>query len=152
MNAVATSAPTRPLEQLEQHWRVAASALLALGGALNTLTGVALWANDTYVPADLPIVNVFQFTDALRIEQQLATGDAGGWSWFLILVGVAQLASAVGVLRKRFVGVAGGILFVTLALFGSLALLPSYLVLTVVMVVVEVVLLGALLVYGSRFD
>jgi hypothetical protein len=148
MNPVGTSTA---VGAIEQHWRVTAGALLALSGALNALTGAVLWATDTVVPGDLSIVNVFQLTNALRIEQQVASGGAGGWAWFLVLVGLAGIAAAVGVLRGRFLGVVGGIVFVALGLLGSLALLPAYLPLTLGMLAVEVVLVYALIVYGSRF-
>jgi hypothetical protein len=148
MNAVGTSTA---IGAIEQHWRVTAGALLALSGALNALTGVMLWATDTVVPGDVSIVNVFQLTNALPVEQQVAAGGAGGWGWFLVLVGTAAIASAVGVLREHFLGVAGGIVFVALGLLGSAAMLPAYLPLTLGMLAVEVVLLCALIVYGSRF-
>jgi hypothetical protein len=148
MNAVDTATLGHALEE---HWRVATSALLALSGALNALTGAVLWATDTVMPGNLPIVEVFQLTNALRIEQQIAAGGAGGWGWFLVLVGLTAIAAAVGVLRRHFLGAAVGIVFVALGLFGSLALLPAYFPLTLVMLAVEVLVLYALIVYGSRF-
>jgi hypothetical protein len=148
---MATPVMLPPSRALWRRWLVAAGVLLALGGAVNVVAGLALAVGDVYVADAIPLADVFLLMDALPIAEQLSAGDAGGWWWFLILVGAAELAAGVGVLRKRFLGVLGGGVFASLHLLGSLALLPSDLLLTVAVIVVDLFLLWALVAHGGRY-
>jgi hypothetical protein len=63
---------------------------------------------------------------------------------------VAEIAAGIGLFARRFWGALLGIVFASLNLLGHMALLPTYPLLSTLVLAIDVVVLWALVVHGSQ--
>jgi hypothetical protein len=115
-------------------WLAFAGAMLAIIGFLNVLYGIAAISNSKFYLRDVAYV----------------VGDLNTWGWFLVVIGACQFLAAFGIWTGsqlgRWIGIAtaGGNAIL------QLIFLPSYPLLAITILAVDVLVLYALIVFGGR--
>ncbi len=115
-------------------WLLFAGIMLALVGALNVVYGIAAVDDSTFYVRDVKYV----------------LGDLNTWGWFLLVIGVFQLAAAFGVWRQTEWGRWLGILMASLNAIVQFMILPGYPVWAIMVFFVDIILIFGLLTYGGR--
>ena len=128
--------PDRPSSAWDG-WVRFGGVLMAVVGAFGVIEGIlALFAPTTYVQAN-GVVVALTFT---------------GWGWLHIIIGALVLAVGLALLREDVPGWARGTAIVLVALNAlvQLAWLPAYPVWSIIMIVLDVMIIGALVAMGDR--
>lgn len=131
-----SSAPDRP-SGAWSGWVRFGGILMAVVGAFGVIEGfIALFAPTTYVQAN-GVVVALTFT---------------GWGWLHIILGALVLIVGLGLLRDEVPGWARGTAIVLVALNAivQLSWLPAYPIWSIVMIVLDVLIIGALVAIGDR--
>jgi len=100
----------RPLVQGPAGWVTFAAILLAIGGALNVIYGIAAIADSSFFIAD----------------QRYIVSDLNTWGWVAIVVGVCQGFAAYSLLGGGLYGRIVAIVAATLSAIASLLSIPAY--------------------------
>jgi hypothetical protein len=115
-------------------WIVFAGAMLALGGVLNVVYGIAGIGNSQVY--------------ARGVEYVL--GDLKTWGWILLVAGIAQLVVAFGVWAATEWGRWLGVVIAGLNMFVQFFALPAFPARALLMFFVDVIVIYGLLTYGGR--
>ena len=115
-------------------WLLFAGIMLGLVGTLNVIYGIAAIGNSTFYVRDVKYV----------------LGDLNTWGWVLLVVGVVQLAAAVGVWLQTEWGRWLGILMASLNCIVQFMVLPAYPVWALMVFFVDIIIIFGLLTYGGR--
>jgi hypothetical protein len=115
-------------------WLAFAGVMLAIIGGLNVLYGIAAISNSKFYLRDVAYV----------------AGDLNTWGWFLVVIGACQFLAAFGIFTGsqpgRWIGIATAAGNAIL----QLIFLPSYPLLAITILAVDVLVLYALIVFGGR--
>jgi hypothetical protein len=108
--------------------------MLLLGGVINFIDGVAAISASHF------------FVGGARY----VIGDLNAWGWVVLVLGVAQALSGLGVLTGNQIARWAGVAFAALNAIAQLMFIPAYPLWSVALFAVDVVVLYALIVHGGR--
>lgn len=116
-------------------WVLFAGVMMALAGILNTIWGIAAIDDSTF------------FTDEGRyvIFDSLNT-----WGWFLLIVGILQLAAAFSIWNRHTFGQLFGIMCATLNAVILLVTVNAFPFAAFMLFIVDLLVIYGLAVYGGR--
>jgi hypothetical protein len=115
-------------------WVAFAGAMLLLAGVINFIDGVAaISASHFYVSGARYVI-----------------GDLNTWGWVVLLLGVAQALSGLGVLTGNQIARWSGVAFAGLNAIAQLMFIPAYPLWSVALFAVDIVVLYSLIVHGGR--
>jgi hypothetical protein len=115
-------------------WVLFAGAMLGILATMNFIYGLAAVSKSTFLVGDAKFV---------------ASG-VKTWGWVLILISVAQLAAAFGVMA-RWPGVRwAGVVIAALNAIAQLVIMPAYPLWAVSLFVLDILVIYALVVHGGR--
>jgi hypothetical protein len=115
-------------------WILFAGIMLIVVGLLNLLAGIAAVDNSSIYTRDIEFV----LTDLKTL------------GWVLIVLGVAQLLSGIGVFLESELARWAGIGFACLNLLAQFVLLPAHPAWTLTIFFVDIIILFGLFTYGGR--
>ena len=129
--------PTDPAAyQHDSHgetWLSFAGVMLALAGALNVIHGTAAIAKSSFFVSDARYV----------------FGDLNTWGWVLLVLGLAQVAVAIGVWARvrgvRWIGV----VVVSLNAIAQMLVIPAYPFWGLILFSVDIIVIFSLIAYGA---
>ncbi|HEY1594183.1 MAG TPA: hypothetical protein VGF74_02205 [Thermoleophilaceae bacterium] len=111
-----------------------AGVMLAILGILNVIYGIAAISNsDFYVGHTRFIFN-----------------SLNGWGWVITIIGAAQVAAALSILRQTGWGRWLGVATAALNSIAQLLFIPSYPFASLALFAVDIVVIYALVAYGAR--
>jgi hypothetical protein len=115
-------------------WILFAGIMLMVVGVLNLLAGLAAVDNSTIYTRNIEFV----FADLKSL------------GWILIVLGVAQLLSGIGVFRESELARWAGIGFACLNMLAQFVLLPAHPGWTLTIFFIDIIILFGLFTYGGR--
>jgi hypothetical protein len=111
-----------------------AGVMLLIAGVLNTLYGIAAIDKANFFVHDAKYV----------------FGNLQTWGWFLVVVGVAQLFAAFAIWRGTSWGRWFGVACATVNAILQMLWIPSYPILSFVLLALDIMVIYGLLAYGGR--
>ena len=115
-------------------WILFAGIMLAIIGTINVVFGIAAVSDSEFYVRDVEFV-----ISGLKT-----------WGWFLIVIGAAQLLTAVGVFRLSEAARWAGIAFASANIIVQFLVLPAHPVSALMIVFVDIIIIFGLLTYGGR--
>ncbi|HST40640.1 MAG TPA: hypothetical protein VLK58_14085 [Conexibacter sp.] len=115
-------------------WVVFAGTMLAIVGSLNIIYGIAAISDST-----------FYVNDAAYVISGLNT-----WGWIALVLGCGQMLCAFGVWVQNGFAVWAGVAFAGLNAIAQLLMLPAYPFLSLALFAVDLLVIYALAVHGTR--
>jgi uncharacterized membrane protein HdeD (DUF308 family) len=116
-------------------WVLFAGALMLLAGCLNTIWGIAAIDNSSF------------FSDEGRY---VIFDDLSTWGWFLLIVGVLQIAAAFSIWNRHTFGQVFGIMCATLNAVILLLTVNAFPFAAFMLFIVDLLVIYGLAVYGGR--
>ncbi len=113
-------------------WIVFAAAMLATLGTLNVIDGIAAVSNSQFFVRHAHFI----------------TGDLGAWGWTLIVLGICQGLSGLGIARGSDVARMAGIGFAIANALAQMLFMPAYPLWALAIFSVDLLVLYGLIVYG----
>ena len=111
-----------------------AGVMLLIAGVMNTLYGIAAIDKANFFVHDAKYV----------------FGNLQTWGWFLVVVGVAQLFAAFAIWRGASWGRWFGVACATVNAILQMLWIPSYPILSFVLLALDIMVIYGLLAYGGR--
>src|SRR4051812_43260519 len=115
-------------------WVLFAGAMLGILATMNFIYGLAAVSRSTFLVGDAKFV----------------ASDVKTWGWVLILISIAQLATAFGVMAQ-WTGVRwAGVAIAALNAIAQLVIMPAYPLWAISLFVLDILVIYALIVHGAR--
>ena len=115
-------------------WVLFAGAMIALIGVLNFIYGIAAIDNSRFYASDVTYV----------------ISDLNTWGWFLLVVGIVQIASGVAIWAGSSVGRWIGIASAGVNALIQMFVLPAFPLWAITVFAIDVLILYGLIAYGGR--
>jgi hypothetical protein len=115
-------------------WAAFAATMVLIVGVFNVIYGLAAIIEDDYFLAD-----------------QLLFGDLSFWGWVHLIIGVAQVITAMLIFGGNNFGAVLGIMFAGFNAIAALLAIGAYPVWSVIILVIDGLVIYALTVYGDAF-
>ena len=115
-------------------WVLFAGIMVFIAGTLNVIWGIAAIDKANFFVHDAKYV----------------FGDLQTWGWFLVVVGVAQLFAAFAIWRGASWGRWFGVACATVNAILQMLWIPSYPILSFVLLALDIMVIYGLLAYGGR--
>jgi hypothetical protein len=117
-----------------QGWAAFAATMVLIVGVFNVIYGLAAIIEDDYFIAD-----------------ELLFGDLSLWGWVHVLIGIAQVVTAMLIFSGSEIGAVLGIMFAGFNAIGALLSIGAYPIWSVIILVLDGLIIYALTVYGDAF-
>jgi hypothetical protein len=115
-------------------WAAFAATMVLILGVFNVIYGLAAIIEDDYFLAD-----------------QLLFGGLSFWGWVHLIIGVAQVITAMLIFGGNDLGAVLGIMFAGFSAIAALLAIGAYPVWSVIILVIDGLVIYALTVYGDTF-
>jgi hypothetical protein len=115
-------------------WAAFAATMVLIVGVFNVIYGLAAIIEDDYFLAD-----------------ELLFGDLSFWGWVHLIIGVAQVITAMLIFGGNDFGAVLGIMFAGFNAIAALLAIGAYPVWSVIILVIDGLVIYALTVYGDAF-
>jgi len=117
-------------------WLVFAGTMLLILATMNVITGIAAIGDSKFFVGDAKFV----------------FGSLNTWGWIILLLGVAQLLTALGVLANNRAAAWAGVLFASLNAIAQLLWISTYPFLALALFSLDILVIYGLVAYGGRVE